>query len=214
MAEKTDTLARRERRGLADDFVSFGPDAPTILDGWDASDLLEHLIIREQRQDLMIGPKLPVHALAERSEEALERLRESTWAQRVEKFRNGPPKLSPFRLLDAQLNGVEYLIHHEDLRRARPGWEPRELDADTTQEVWRRLKLMARMLIRADVDITLISSLGGIHVPAKDTLGSVRVTGQPLELLLWAWGRDRVAKVKLEGDGDALFVLREGNRGF
>jgi uncharacterized protein (TIGR03085 family) len=213
MADTTETLAQHERLALADDFISFGPDAPTILDDWDASDLLEHLIIREQRQDLLIGPKLPIGTIAERAEAALEQFRERTWASRVEQFRSGPQRFSPVRLLDAQMNGVEYLVHHEDLLRAHPGWEPRELDDATQQEIFSKLKLMARLLIRADVDVILVSPLGGVRVTAKDPLGSVRVSGDPLELLLWAWGRDRVAQVSVSGDTESVIALRGAKRG-
>jgi hypothetical protein len=72
---------------------------------------------------------------------------------------------------------------------------------------------MARLLIRADVDVILVSPLGGVRVTAKDPLGSVRVSGDPLELLLWAWGRDRVAQVSVSGDTESVIALRGAKRG-
>lgn len=207
------TLAHRERLSLADDFVSFGPDAPTVLEDWNASELLEHLIVREQRPDLMVGPRIPVSVIADRSVQALQRLQAKTWAERVDLFRSGPPAISPFALLDTQANTIEYLVHHEDLLRARPGWEPRVLEPADDEEIWRRLSFMSKVLVRADVDITLVSQIGGIRVGAKDPVGSVRVYGSPTELTLWAFGRDRVAKVRLEGEPESLFALREGSRG-
>ena len=62
---RANSLVAAERASLADDFVSFGPDAPTILDGWDAQDLLEHLIIREHRPDLLVGSQVPVGAVTD-----------------------------------------------------------------------------------------------------------------------------------------------------
>ncbi|MBK0329991.1 TIGR03085 family protein [Brachybacterium sp. MASK1Z-5] len=214
MSPHSEPLARHERAALADDLVSFGPDAPTVIDEWDASALLEHLILREQRQDLMIGPKLPVGPIADRSYAALRRLQERTWADRVEMLRSGPPRFSPFRLVDSLANTIEYLVHHEDLLRARPGWEPRTLSEAHDQELWTHLKRMARPLVRTDVDVTLVSPLGGVRVPSKDPIGSVRVHGSPTELTLWAFGRDRVSRVRIEGDPEALLVLRRGDRGF
>ena len=41
---------------------------------------------------------------------------------------SGPPLFSPFKLLDPFVNVAEMFIHHEDVRRAVTGWEPRELD--------------------------------------------------------------------------------------
>ena len=37
----------------------------------------------------------------------------------------------------------------------------------------------------------------------------VTVTGEPSELLLFAFGRQRVARVELEGDQDAVTAMRE-----
>ncbi|PWH05738.1 TIGR03085 family protein [Brachybacterium endophyticum] len=207
-------LARAERAALADDLVSFGPDAPTVIDEWDANALLEHLILRESRQDLMIGPSLPIGPLADRSYASLKKLQARTWADRVEMFRSGPPRLSPMRLADSLVNTVEYLVHHEDLLRGRPGWQPRELAPEHDRELFSQLRRMARALVRTDVDVTLVSGQGGIRVGTKDPIGSVRVHGSPTELILWAYGRDRVAKVRLEGDPEALLVLRRGQRGF
>ena len=36
-------------------------------------------------------------------------------------------------------------VHHEDLRRAQTGWEPRELDASTTAAVRRRIPMISRV---------------------------------------------------------------------
>ncbi len=49
-------LAQQERQGLCDLFVELGPDAPTLCDGWTASDLAAHLVVRERRPDS--GPGL------------------------------------------------------------------------------------------------------------------------------------------------------------
>ncbi|WP_341855383.1 maleylpyruvate isomerase N-terminal domain-containing protein [Brachybacterium sp. GPGPB12] len=37
-------LESDEREALAASFAALGPAAPTILPGWDAEDLLEHLV--------------------------------------------------------------------------------------------------------------------------------------------------------------------------
>lgn len=211
---RAEPLVKTERARLADDLVSFGPDAPTILEGWNAQELLEHLIIREQRPDLLIGPMVPVPAISDWAEQERARLRELTWADQVEKFRSGPQRFSPVRGLDGLMNTGEYLIHHEDLLRGRPGWQPRDLGEPAEREVWGVLKRMARMLVRADVDLTLVSPYGGIRLPSRDSAGSVRVHGKPSELLLWAFGRDRVARVELDGEPEALIVLNRGKRGF
>src|SRR5699024_7695576 len=109
---------------------------PTILPGWDAEDLLEHLRERESSPHLAVGAALP-GPLGRRATAAREAWRDRPWPARVESFRAGPGRLSPVGALDRLSGQGELLIHHEDLRRARPGWEPRQLPAETVAEAWR-----------------------------------------------------------------------------
>ncbi|MDO5662082.1 MAG: TIGR03085 family metal-binding protein [Brachybacterium sp.] len=213
MTPSAPSLVVTERHGLADDLERLGPDAPTVLPGWQAQDLLEHLIIREQRPDLGIGANLPVPALSERAERALEERRSAPWSEQVEAFRSGPQRFSPVRPMDAVMNTGEYYVHHEDLLRAQPEWEPRELDGAAERELWGLVRRMSRMLLRLPVDITLVSPQGGTRIRTRRSEGSVQVHGPASELLLWAFGRDQ-AQVRLEGSEDALAALADGNRGF
>ena len=45
--------------------------------------------------------------------------------------RGGPQARTPLALplVDDVVNTLEFFVHHEDIRRAQPGWEPRSLDA-------------------------------------------------------------------------------------
>lgn len=213
MSDKhTAPLVQRERAALADAFDAGGPTAPTVLPGWEAAELLEHLLVREQRPDLMIGPKLPVAPLARRAEEGLASLRALPWRERVQQFRSGPQKFSPVRVLDGLMNTVEYFIHHEDLRRARPDWEPRELTAEDQAQLWSGLKRMGRILVRADVEVTLVSPQGSVRIPSKKSLGAVSVHGSPSELVLWTFGRD-YAQVSVQGEDSAIRALGSAKRG-
>lgn len=201
-----------EREQFAATFLALGPQAPTILPGWDASDLLEHLLLREKYPHLMLGPKLP-GALGRRAESARRALQETPWEQLVEIVREGPSRLSPIRAMDTVTGQGELLIHHEDLRRAQDDWEPRDLSPAEGAQAWRALSLLSRLTLRVRAEITLISPLGGLQRRARGALGSLRVHGEPLELLLWASGRDEVARVQIHGDDSALRALREGRRG-
>src|SRR5699024_1398772 len=71
-----------EREALAASFAALGPEAPTILPGWDAEDLLEHLVLRESVPHLIVGPRLP-GALGRRAREARESWRDRPWTERV-----------------------------------------------------------------------------------------------------------------------------------
>src|SRR5579859_4160339 len=54
-------LAQQERSTLCDLFVEYGPEAPTLCEGWLAADLAAHLVVRERRPDSgpgLVGPPL------------------------------------------------------------------------------------------------------------------------------------------------------------
>lgn len=201
-----------ERLALADSFLALGPEAPTILPGWDAPDLLEHLLVRERSPHLTVGSRLP-GPLGARAESALERLRDTGWEELVERLREGPGRLSPIGRLDRFIGEGELLIHHEDLRRAQEDWEPRRLTPATDAQAWRALALTSRVSLKVPTDITFVSPLGGLRRTSRGADGSLRVHGDALELLLWASGRDDVARVQVHGDEHALQALRTGRRG-
>ena len=201
-----------EREALARTFLTHGPDAPTILPGWDAEDLLEHLVGRERSPHLMIGAALP-GPLGRRAAAARAAWRSRSWTDRVESFRTGPGRLSPAGTVDRLSGQGELLIHHEDLRRARHGWEPRSLPPETSADAWRAAGLMAPLAMAVRAEVILVSPLGGRRLRSRRPEGSLRVHGEPLELLLWVSGRDEVARVSVHGDAGGLRALREGRRG-
>jgi len=105
------------------------------------------------------------------------------------KVASGPPRYSPFRLLDPVANVAEMFIHHEDVRRAGPGWGPRLLDDGTAKALKRTLPLMAWLtLAKAHVKVVLRTSQGETVLTAGKG-AAVAVTGTPEELLLFATGR-------------------------
>ena len=53
-------FARAEREALCDTFLAVGPAAPTLCGSWTTADLAVHLVVRDGRPDLMIGPRLPI----------------------------------------------------------------------------------------------------------------------------------------------------------
>ena len=128
-------LAQRERRSLADLLLRVGPDAPTLCEGWTAADLAAHLVIRERRPDAGLGLVVPF--LAGHTRET-SRTASVTGGVRGPGGR-GPRRARPFPLrfsfIDEPMNTAEFFIHHEDVRRAQPGWEPRELDPELERPV-------------------------------------------------------------------------------
>src|ERR1700759_209801 len=138
------SIVRRERVAMVEILRTVGPDAPTLCEGWTTRDLTAHLVVRERRPDAV--PGLVLEPLASHTARVQDRLSTSTkWEDLVELFVSGPPLFSPFKILDPVASIHEMFVHHEDLRRAQTGWEPRELDASTTAAVRRRIPLISRV---------------------------------------------------------------------
>lgn len=196
-------VARSERRDLCDLFLELGPDAPTLCDGWLTRDLAAHLVIRESRPDAAAGIVIPPLAGYTGSVQASVERR--PWPELVAAVRTGPPIYSPFRLPGVQglANPFEFAIHHEDVRRAQPAWQPRRLPAGEQDLIWSRLGKAARLLVRTcPVGVTLRRSDTGATIVARRGEPSVVVTGEPLELLLRLYGR-RAVIVDVDGPEDA-----------
>ena len=200
------------RESLSAAFLDLGPQAPTILPGWEAAQLLSHLLLRERYPHLQIGRMLP-SGLGRGAAAAVEQLEASPWQEQVELLRNGPPRLSPVAAVDRLSNDSELLIHREDLLRAQPDREPQPAPAELQAQAWQAVGPMARVAMRVRADVILVSPLGGRRLPSRRGDASVRVHGEPIELLLWVSGRDRAARVRVHGDQAGLAALREGRRG-
>lgn len=203
-------LAPRHRRALGATALAEGPDAPTLCSPWTVRDLVAHLVLRENRPDAAVGVVVP--ALAARTDRLQAELAAAPFEDLVRRFTDGPPAWSPTRLgpVDDAVNLVEFLIHHEDIRRAVPGWQPATLDEASARAVWTLLRRTGRRLLRsAPVGVVLVVP-GGARAavkrpPAAGTgLGSVVLTGQPLELLLHVSGRARVSDVGVSGEPESV----------
>ncbi len=207
------THAKRERLLLADLLESAGPEGPTLCEGWTARDLAAHVVVRERRPDAAGG--LLLKPLASRLERVQQEFAAKPFDELLRLVRTGPPKLSPFsfKQIDEASNTVEFFVHAEDVRRARPDWTPRELDPVFSDALWSRLEKMARLLGRkSPVGLVLRRPDGRTAVAHRGT-PVVTVTGEPGELLLFAFGRQTVADVQLDGDKDAVAKVLEAGLG-
>jgi uncharacterized protein (TIGR03085 family) len=205
------SIAQRERAALVTTMRGVGPDQPTLCGDWSTRDLAAHLVVRERRLDA--APGILVPALAGYTARVQEHVAtQNDWNVLLDQIASGPPLLSPFKLLDPFVNVAEMFIHHEDVRRAVSGWEPRELDEATTTALARQVSLMSRM--------TMSKTPGRIALRTPDgktlvTLGKgpdVTVTGPPGELLMFISGRDQ-ARLEFTGDDAAVAAVRAGERG-
>ncbi len=211
------TNARDERTALCDLLTELGPDRPTLCTGWRTGDLAAHLVLREHRPDA--GAGVLGGPLAGYTRRAQDRLRARTpFPRLVELIRTGPPRLSMFALpgMDERANLVEYFVHLEDIRRAQPDWEPREIGSDMADELWRRLRLARLLLRRAPVGVELVRAdaaaaadgSGRVRITARARTPVVTVAGTPAELTLWTMGRTGAADVRMDGSDADIAALR------
>jgi uncharacterized protein (TIGR03085 family) len=206
-------FAQQERRSLCDLFSRVGPDAPTLCEGWSAADLAAHLVVRERRPDA--APGIVVPALAGYTERVQRRVRDSmTWEALVDTVRRGPPFPLRLHLIDEPMNTAEYFVHHEDVRRAGDGAEPRVLDPGLERLLWSRVRLMALVARRAAPCGLRLVAPGSGSVTVRDASPAVTMTGRPGELLLFLFGRTSVADVELSGDDGAVEQVRRAKFGF
>ena len=84
-----------------------------------------------------------------------------------------------------------------------------------TIETWQttRLETVARLSGRRSPVGLVLRRPNGQTVVAHKGTPVVTVSGEPSELLLFAYGRQQVARVELEGDEDAVSRVREANLG-
>jgi uncharacterized protein (TIGR03085 family) len=204
------SLAASERAALCDLLDELGPDAPTLCAGWRTSDMAAHLYVRERRP--LAGPGILIKPLAGFTQrEMAKALERHGYKGLVAKVRSGPPLA--WRPLDRGVNTLEYLVHHEDVRRGATGWEPR-LDKALDDAAWAALRRGAKFLGRGvkGAGLELVRP-GGERVVARNATPRAEVTGGPVELLLFLYGRGAAARITVEGDVAARAALERAKFG-
>jgi uncharacterized protein (TIGR03085 family) len=183
----------RERDALCDLLLELGPDAPTLCEGWTTADLAAHLVLREH-----------FHRWSD-SQRAVEKAK--GFDALVARLRAGAPVI-PWRLprLRDVLNGLEYFIHHEDVRRAN-GRTPRPEMTDLEALSWRMAGYSARRVARQlqPFGLELIRPDGSRrhYGPAN----AATLSGPATELVLYMSGRRPTAHVTLGGSAEAAAAV-------
>ncbi|MCW2594185.1 MAG: hypothetical protein JWP39_73 [Jatrophihabitans sp.] len=211
-----------ERHALSETLRCADPDSETLCGDWTTAQLAAHLVLRE-RSVVELAGRLPVRRLREHAEQMiLDLATREPYEKLVDLVHRGPSwsdlswplpvawlwSLPPVR---EATNLLEYLVHHEDVRRARRGWAPRSLPPDVQDAVWQRLRLAARLTLRSvPVGIALRwpgpgelrTRLAGRGAP------TVTITGDPVELAMFTFGRLGVAQVDYAGDPADIAAVR------
>jgi uncharacterized protein (TIGR03085 family) len=206
-------LARRERHELCDLALTVGEDAPTRCGDWTVKDLVAHLLVRENRPWSAAGIVVPpLSGLTERS---MERMARKDFGVLVEKLRD--PGLTAYRLkpVEVAFNTLEYFVHHEDIRRARPDGEPRALDAADVDLIWKLGRGSGRLMARR-IGVPLRIRRGDTGAEATLTSGDdpVMVGGPPCEVVLFLFGRDYARDLTFDGPPERVATVRDAELGF
>jgi len=208
----TTSLARRERIALCDLALVLGEDAPTLCGGWDAKDLVAHLLLREHRP--LAGAGITIGAMSGFTDRQMARYRKQDFGVLVEKLRTPGFTFFAIPAVEKAANTMEYVVHHEDLRRGQPDWTPRELDAADDAELWSMLSRGASFAGRKLPVPTVIRRAGTDDTAtAKKGDGRVTITGTPVELVLVLFGRDCASDLAFDGPDDAVAAVRAADLG-
>lgn len=200
-------LSRAERAHLCNTALEVGPEAPTLCEGWDATDLVVHLLVRERDPVAAVG--IAVTPLAGLTGRKSRKLARQDFTALVERVRTGPPPWSPFALppLERLANGLEFYIHHEDLRRAQPDWAPRELAEAEHHALWRGLGAIGRAAVRP-AGVAVEARWGERRTTLARGSSPVVVSGDPGELAMALSGRGE-HRARFDGPPGAVAALRE-----
>lgn len=212
------SYAVAERHALTETLRSVGPKADTLCGDWTSAQLTAHLVLRERSVAELAG-RLPVRRLRSHAERAIVDLAETEPYERLVDVFDRGPRWTELRgpvpvawlwsvpAVNEAANLLEFLVHHEDVRRAGPSWEPRVLPVDAQLAVWKRLRFATLLTLRGvPVGLRLAWHGHGAIRAGRRSGPTVTVSGDPVELALFTFGRLPVAHV--DYDGSAADVER------
>jgi len=209
-------MSRTERAALCNSALEAGEDAPTLCGGWTVKDLVIHLLIRER--DPVGATAIVVPQLDRFARRSAARMANQDFTTLVERVRSGPPRWSLMAVpqLDRLLNTLEYFVHHEDIRRARPGWKPRELTDREQRILFKGAATAGKGFVRsAGVPVEIRWTDGERERSAVLAKGDdpVVVTGEPAELTMFLFGRDEHTGLSFDGPAARVEALTSTNLG-
>lgn len=192
-------LARTERLRLVDAARRAGEDAPTLCEGWTTRDLATHLVIRERHPGAALGILMPkFESKREAKEEEYAAMSYSSLLGLVA----SPPRWTPGGLpgVETLMNTSEFLVHHEDIRRAALEWFPRRFSRSENKTVWSQCRVaLLAFAAKAKGPVEINSpGFGQAKAGRKSEAAGITITGEPMEILLYLMGREEHALVDVK----------------
>lgn len=205
------SVARRERQQLCDLALELGPSAPTLCGEWDVRELVAHLVVRER--SLIGAPGILVPALERLTDKRIEKVARTGLSSLVRRLRNRRTPLA-LPLVDELVNTLEFFVHHEDIRRAQHRWEPRPLDEETRDTLWRAIRVAGPGLTRkAGVPVTIRRTDTGRAAAIRRGADPVVVAGPVPELVLFLYGRRQTVELEFTGPPPSVRQLQHASLG-
>jgi uncharacterized protein (TIGR03085 family) len=187
-------IDEQERLQLCDLLDELGPEAPTLCQGWTTSDIAAHLVLREHFRRW--------------GDDRRNTEKAKGYTYLVSRLRAGAP-LVPWRIPGVRTlaNGLEYFIHHEDVRRAN-GQGPRADIPELEGLAWRMSGFLGRRLAHEirPFGLELVTGDGRRRTFGQGVTASL--SGPPPELVLYLAGRRSAANVALGGPEDAVGAVQ------
>jgi uncharacterized protein (TIGR03085 family) len=207
-------LDLRERHDLCDLMAELGPEAPTLCEGWTTRHLAAHLALRER--DLRAGPGILFGGpFASYTDKLMAKEMNRPYDDILARVRT--PPLGPLSIpaVRSAISFVEYLVHHEDVRRANDQ-SPRSDRPDLQAEAWKALCRLGPLMVRKAKTGRALKLVATGASGRSKTFGkgaTVMITGEPVELLLYLEGRRSAAVVTLNGAPEDVAAVDAGNFG-
>ena len=208
-----ESMSRSERAALCNTALEAGEKAPTLCGRWTVKDLVIHLLVRER--DPLGAPGIVIPQLERLTDRSARRLAGQDFSTLVERVRSGPPNWSPIAVppIDRAVNTLEFFVHHEDIRRAAPDWQPRELTEREQKILWKAIGVAGKGLVRpvgVPVEIRWPHDERPRSAVLRKGANPAVVSGTPSELTLFLFARSQHGPLELSGPPEQVRELARG----
>ena len=209
-------MSRTERAALCNTALEAGEDAPTLCGVWTVKDLVIHLLVRER--DPLGAPGILFPPLERLTDRSARRMADQDFSTLVERVRTGPPiwSVTALKPVEKSVNTLEYFVHHEDIRRAAPGWKPRELTEREQRILWKAIRTAGKGLVRpagVPVEIRWQDGSRSRRSVLRGGRAPVIVSGTPSEITLFLFGRAQTVGLEFDGPADSIEALHDAGLG-